>query len=135
MKIRTYHEMLLFSTFEERFEYLKVGSQVGSATFGYERHLNQAFYRSAEWKRIRHQVITRDMGRDLGLEGYEIYDKVLIHHMNPITPDDIYHRNLDILDPKYLISVSHKTHNAIHYGDISSLPRLVERSPGDTTLW
>lgn len=135
MKIRTYQEMMMFHTIEERFEYLKVGSQVGAETFGYERHLNQAFYRSPEWKRIRQQVIARDMGCDLGVEGYEIHDKVLIHHMNPITPEDIYHRNLDILDPKYLITTSHKTHNAIHYGSIQTLPRVIERSPGDTTLW
>lgn len=115
---------------------MKIGGSVGRETFGFERHLNQTFYRSPEWKRVRHQVIARDLGCDLGIEGFEVYDRIIIHHMNPMTPDDILHRNIDILNPEYLISTAHKTHNAIHYGDISGVPTaFVERRPGDTKLW
>lgn len=136
MTNRSYTELVSLPTFKQRFEYLKIGGSVGRETFGFERHLNQAFYRSAEWKRVRQQVIARDLGCDLAIEGMEIFDRIIIHHMNPITPDDIYDRNMDILHPEYLISVAHRTHNAIHYGDISLVPTaFAERKPGDTKLW
>lgn len=133
---RSYTELSRINTFEERFEYLKIGGSVGRATFGFERHLNQTFYTSPEWKQTRHIVIARDLGCDLGIEGFEVYDRIIIHHMNPITPDDINSRNMDILNPEYLISTAHKTHNAIHYGDITNVPtNFVDRRPGDTKLW
>jgi hypothetical protein len=133
---RTYSELTQLSDFIERFEYLSLRGIVGESTFGFERHLNQKFYTSREWRRTRDEVITRDYGCDLAVPGFEIFDRILIHHMNPITPEDIAHGNEDILDPEYLISVTHRTHNAIHYGDRSllALP-VVERRPGDTLLW
>ena len=134
--IRTYKELSRLQTFEERFEYLKLRSYVGRDTFGFDRYLNQQFYRSAEWRNIRQHVIARDLGCDLGIEGYEIYDRIIIHHMNPIDPDDIIHGNDDIINPEFLITTTHLTHNAIHYGDPSRIPhQLVERRPGDTKLW
>lgn len=134
--IRTHSELIRLDTFEERYRYLQLKGSVGHETFGYDRYLNQGFYTSAEWRRIREHVIARDEGLDLGVDGYEIYDKIIIHHMNPITSDDIVHGNSDILDPEFLITTTHKTHNAIHYGDESLLPRpLVDRRPGDTKLW
>lgn len=134
--IRTYHEMLRESTFEDRFEYLNLRGEVGVATFGYDRWMNQGFYTSREWRNIRHAVIARDEGLDLGVEGYEIYDKIYVHHMNPMTPEDIEDGNGDILNLDYLITTSHRTHNAIHYGDRTLLRRpLVARRPGDTKLW
>lgn len=134
--IRTYSEMIKFDTFEDRYEYLKLRSSVGIPTFGFDRYINQQFYKSTEWKNIRNHVIARDLGLDLGSEGYEIFDKVLIHHMNPMVPDDIKHSNNDILNPEFLITTSHRTHNAIHYGDRSLLVKpLVERSRNDTKLW
>lgn len=136
MSIKTYSEMSELETFEERFEYLKLGGYVGRETFGYDRYLNQRFYRSREWKLVRQHVIARDLGCDLGIDGYEIHYRVLIHHMNPITPKDIVHKDLDILDPEYLITTTHNTHNAIHYGDEDILPaQLIVRAPGDTKLW
>jgi len=136
MRIRTYSELSTIATFEERYKYLQLRGAVGGITFGHERHLNQRFYRSVEWRRIRDYVITRDLGNDLGLEGHEIYGRITIHHMNPMIPEDIEHGNSDILDPEFLISTTHNTHNAIHYGDESLLPSpLVERYPGDTKLW
>lgn len=134
--IRTFTELTELDTFEERFDYLSLRGVVGESTFGFERHLNQKFYRSREWRLIRDEVITRDYGCDLAMPGFEIFDRILIHHMNPIKPDDIVHGNLDILEPEYLISVTHRTHNAIHYGDkhLLALP-VVERRPGDTALW
>lgn len=136
MTFRTYSELAQMETFEERFDYLVVGGSVGKATFGFERHLNQTFYRSPEWKRVRQQVIARDLGCDLGVAGFEVFDRLIIHHMNPMGPKDIQDRNMDILNPEYLISTAHKTHNAIHYGDISLVPTaFVERRPGDTKLW
>lgn len=135
-KIRTYSEMRRFGTFEDRFEYLKLGGGVGYATFGFDRWINQEFYRSRGWRHARRDVIARDMGLDLGVEGYDIHDRILIHHMNPITPDDIKHGDEAILDPEFLITTTHLTHNAIHYGDASLLPRRhVERTAGDTRLW
>lgn len=136
MKIRTYSELIQIPTFEERYEYLSLKGSVGEPTFGYDRWLNQDFYRSAEWKYIRNHVIARDFGRDLGVEGYEIHDRVIVHHMNPMQQADLIHGNGDIVDLEYLISTTHKTHNAIHYGDASLLPRqYTPRRPGDTKLW
>ena len=134
--IRRYSELRHIPTFEERFEYLKLNGSVGRETFGFDRYINQRFYTSKEWRDIRHYVITRDLGLDLGAEGYEINSRILIHHMNPIVVDDILHKNDDILDPEFLITTCHATHNAIHYGDQSLLPKpLVERTRGDTRLW
>ena len=134
--IRRYSELRRIPTFEERFDYLKLNGSVGRETFGFDRYINQRFYTSKEWRDIRHYVIARDLGLDLGAEGYEINSRILIHHMNPIVVDDILHKNDDILDPEFLITTCHNTHNAIHYGDSSLLPKpLVERSRGDTKLW
>ena len=136
LMIRTYSELRQFDTFLERFRYLELKGSVGRSTFGFDRHVNQRFYRSSEWRNVRHHVISRDLGCDLGVADHEIYDKVLIHHMNPMTIDDIADGNDAIIDPQFLICTSHKTHNAIHFGDESQLPKLpVTRSPGDTKLW
>lgn len=136
MKIRTYSELILLPTFEERFEYLRLDGRVGEDTFGFDRYLNQLFYRSYEWKKIRDQVIIRDNGCDLGIEGYDIYGKILIHHMNPITARDIADRTELLLNPEYLICVTHDTHNAIHYGDENLIIKApVERRPNDTCPW
>ncbi len=134
--IRTYSELIRIKTFEERFEYLKLSGEVGVETFGIDRYLNQIFYRSKEWKKIRRDIIIRDDGCDLGMEGYDIFGKIYIHHMNPISAEDVINRRPDIFDPEFLICVSLNTHNAIHYSDESILPKLpVERKPGDTKLW
>ena len=123
-------------SFEERFKYLSLRGRVGAETFGFERHLNQSFYKSREWRYVRNHVIARDMGCDLGIEGYEIFDRIIIHHMNPMTSSDIVGGNDDIVNPEFLITTTHVTHNAIHYGDERQLPRqLVTRQPGDTKLW
>jgi hypothetical protein len=115
---------------------LALHGQVGSSTFGFDRWVNQQFYRSRQWKQVRSLVIVRDNGCDLGIEGYEINERIIIHHMNPLELVDIVHGDEDIIDPEFLICVAHKTHNAIHYGDESLLPRpLIERSAGDTRLW
>lgn len=136
MTIRTYTELLARDTFLSRFKYLELGGSIGVATFGGERHLNQAFYASREWKSARDQVIIRDNGCDLGVPGYEIFDKVHVHHMNPIMISDLSDFNPDVLDPEYLICVSHRTHNAIHFADERQLPRpFVERTPGDHIAW
>jgi hypothetical protein len=136
MRVRTWSELNRIPSFEDRFKYLKLRGAVGQATFGFDRHINQRFYVSRQWRQIRHEVIARDLGCDLGVEGYEIHEKVIIHHMNPMTVGDIQHGDAAILDPEFLISTTHRTHNAIHYGDERLLPRqLVERSPGDTKLW
>lgn len=137
-QIRTYSELRRWSSFEDRYNYLKLEGVVGESTFGYDRYLNQEFYKSVLWRRARNLVIARDYGCDLAVEGYEIHDKVYVHHMNPIRPVDITDdMNLDILDPEYLICVNHNTHNAIHYGDERQLrqTQLVVRRPGDTKLW
>lgn len=136
MILRTYTELRRLDTFEERYEYLSLKSVVGRYTFGAERYLNQQFYTSKQWRNARRDVIARDDGLDLGIEGYEIHDRVYVHHMNPISIEDIDSGNPDILDPDFLITVSHDTHNAIHYGDKSRL-RLgtIERRPGDTKQW
>lgn len=134
--MRNYDEMSLRTTFLARFRYLVLGGELGAETFGFDRHLNQTFYASREWKQARDIAIIRDQGCDLGIPGREIHDKVLVHHMNPIQPRDLIHFNEDILDPNFLICVSHRTHNAIHYGDESQLPSdIIVRRPGDTTLW
>lgn len=134
--IRSYSELRRLDTFEERYRYLALRGEVGRSTFGFDRYINQAFYRSHEWKYIRNHVIARDLGCDLGVEGYEIHDRIYIHHMNPIEASQISHGDEDILDPEYLITTTHRTHNAIHYGDERQLPRpLIARSPGDTLLW
>lgn len=136
MRIRTFTELREFHAFEDRFRYLQLRGSVGNSTFGFDRYINQQFYRSTQWKRIRDAVIVRDLGCDLGVEGYEIFDRIYIHHMNPMLPEDIEEGDPDILDPEFLISTTHRTHNAIHYGDEKLLRRpLIERSPGDTTLW
>lgn len=134
--IRTYSQLIKFKTFEERFQYLKLDGAVGQATFGFDRYLNQQLYRSHEWKKVRDEVIVRDNGCDLAMEGFDIYGRVYVHHMNPILINDIRERSKFLLNPEYLICVSFDTHNAIHYGDESLLPREpVERTPNDTTLW
>lgn len=134
--LRTYSDLSRLTTFEDRFAYLKLGGSVGAATFGFDRYLNQEFYSSALWKRARTQVIARDYGCDLGVTDHEIHDRVYVHHMNPMTVEDITHSNLDIIDPEFLICVRHTTHNAVHYGDESLLPKAhVPRRSGDTKLW
>lgn len=134
--IRTYHELIQLPSFRERYEYLRIGGLVGNDTFGFDRYLNQKFYHSPEWKQIRRDVIIRDEGRDLAMEGYEIQNGVYIHHMNPIGKDDLQNATELLLNPDYLVCVSFRTHQAIHYGDAGLLPQLpVERRPGDTKLW
>jgi hypothetical protein len=136
MRNRTYSELVRYTTFEDRFAYLKLDGAVGSQTFGFDRYLNQMFYSSHEWKTIREYVIIRDNGCDLGVQGYEIHANLLIHHINPMTQEDILHQEEWILDPEFLITTTHNTHNAIHYGNESLLPKVVpERKPGDTRIW
>ena len=136
MIIRTYNELMSLPTFEERFEYLKLSGRVGEETFGFDRWINQKFYRSTEWKHIRDQVIIRDNGCDLGIEGREIYGKILIHHMNPISKKDILDRTDLLLNPMYLISVTKQTHDAIHYSDDSILMKdPIVRRRNDTCPW
>lgn len=134
--IRTYSELILLPTFEARFEYLRLDGRVGEDTFGFDRYLNQLFYRSYEWRKIRDHVIVRDNACDLAVEGYDIYGKILIHHMNPITVRDIELRTDLLLDPEYLICVTHNTHNAIHYGDENLIIKTpIVRRPNDTCPW
>lgn len=134
--IRRYSELRRLETFEARFRYLRLQGSVGRESFGFDRHVNQAFYRSREWKQIRDHVIARDNGCDLGVPGYEIHTDLLVHHMNPMQVEDIVHGHPSILDPQFLITTTHQTHNAIHYGDENHIPRqLVERQAGDTQLW
>lgn len=136
MKNLTYSELAQLGSFNERFEYLKLDGRVGVDTFGHERYLNQMLYHTAEWKEARRKVIIRDNGCDLGLEGYDIFDKVLIHHLNPITTEDIIGKHPCLFDPDNLVCVSHKTHNAIHYGDANLLSsEFVVRSRNDTCPW
>lgn len=133
---RTYTELMRIPTFEERFEYLKLSGRVAKETFGFDRWLNQVFYRSPQWRQLRNQIIIRDNGCDLGIPGREIYDKIYVHHMNPLLKDDIVNKTEYLTNPEYLICVSHMTHEAIHYGDANLLMRdPVERKPGDTMLW
>lgn len=134
---RRYSELIKLPTFEERFQYLKLDGTVGASTFGFDRYLNQVFYRSPEWKKLRNEIILRDNGCDLGMEGYEIHGQpIIIHHMNPITAEEIEHRDSTIFDPEFLITTVLNTHNAIHYGDESLLPKKpVMRTPNDTCPW
>ena len=136
MSVRSYSELITISTFEARFEYLKLDGLVGEETFGFDRYLNQAFYRSQEWKSIRDFVIVRDLGRDLAVEGYEIHGKIYVHHMNPIRAADIATKSRMLLDPEFLIATTHNTHNAIHYGDKNLLAiDPIERFKNDTCPW
>lgn len=134
--IRTYSELITIPTFEERYQYLRLGGEIGKETFGFDRYLNQAFYSSQEWKRIRRDVIIRDLGCDLGVEGFEIFGRIIVHHMNPITKDDILARSKFLLDPEYLICTSHNTHEAITYSDENLLiVAPIERTKNDTCPW
>lgn len=134
--LKSYRELIEIESFEDRFEYLKIGQGVADETFGGHRHLNQTFYRSQEWRKVRRDVIARDMGCDMAHMDFPIMGKMLIHHMNPITTDDMLSRASSMLDMDNLVAVSHLTHNAIHYGSEKLLPApLVERTPGDTKLW
>lgn len=136
MRVRSYSELRRFSTFEERFAYLSLKGEVGKATFGFDRWINQQFYRSREWQQVRDLVIVRDEACDLGIPGYDIHSRLMIHHLNPVTPEDLIRGEEWVLDPEYLITTTHRTHNAIHYGDESLIRRApVERRPGDTKLW
>ena len=136
MSIRTYSELITIPTFEERFEYLQLKGSVGKDTFGYDRYLNQVLYRSPEWKRLRNKIVIRDNGCDLACDGYDIYGKVLIHHLNPITVEDVLARSRKVFDPDNLVCVSHNTHNAIHYGDVDLLATgPIIRTKNDTCPW
>ena len=136
MSIRTYSQLILLPTFEDRFEYLKLKGSVGKDTFGHDRYLNQTFYSSIEWRRLRDEIIIRDNGCDLGIEGRQIGGKVYIHHLNPLGTNDILTHSEYLVNPEYLICVSFETHNAIHYGDINLLPRdPIERKRNDTCPW
>ncbi len=134
--IRRYSELILLPTFETRYQYLRLDGVVGKETFGFDRYMNQFFYKSPEWRRVRDQVITRDAGCDLGIPGRDIFGRIVIHHMNPIRPEDIRSRSEMILDPEYLITTIHDTHLAIHYGgEPLSMQAPVERRPNDTCPW
>ncbi len=135
--LRCYRDLHSLTTFEDRFNYLKLHGTVGSDTFGFDRFLNQKFYRSSEWKRIRDQIILRDEGCDLGIPDHPIYGRIIIHHMNPISIENLIEPDIYTLDPNYLICVSHDTHNALHYGDDDYLNRnkIIFRSKNDTTPW
>ena len=136
MSIKTYSELITIPTFEERFEYLQLKGSVGKDTFGYDRYLNQVLYRSPEWKRLRNQIIIRDSGCDLACDGYDIHFKVFIHHLNPITVEDVLARSRKVFDPDNLVCVSHNTHNAIHYGDVDLLATgPIIRTKNDTCPW
>jgi len=133
---RSYSEMMQFATFEERFDFLSIKARIGEETFGFERWMNQTFYRSREWRDLRHEIIVRDNGCDLGVEGFEIHDRIIIHHIVPMTVEHLENNDPLCVDPENLISTTHNTHNAIHWGD-RSLLRVAppERRPGDTQLW
>lgn len=134
--MRSYKELSRLKTFDKRFEYLKLSGLVGESTFGFERYLNQMLYNSSEWRRTRNQIIVRDNGCDLGVEGCEIQGTIIVHHINPISVDDLKDFSEDVFNPEYLICVSLNTHNAIHYGDKSLIPQMpIERRPGDTCPW
>ena len=136
MTNRTYSELIQLKTFKERYEYLRLGGQVGADTFGFDRYLNQIFYRSPEWRSMRDQIIVRDNGCDLGIEGREIYGRIYIHHMNPIVVKDLTDRTDLLLNPEYLITTTFNTHQAIHYSDEGILiPDPIERKPNDTCPW
>lgn len=135
--MRCYSDLVKLKTFQERFEYLSLNGAVGDETFGFERYLNQMFYRSREWKRVRREVIIRDMGCDLGIRSREIVGKVIIHHMNPATVDDVVNNIERLLDSEYLVCVSMETHNALHYGDVELIKvnEPVVRKKNDTCPW
>lgn len=135
--LRSYSDLLTLTTFEERFNYLKLDGKVGSDTFGFDRFINQQFYRSNEWKRIRNQVILRDNGCDLGIEDHPIYGRIIIHHINPVTIKELIDSDEFLFNPANLICVSHDTHNALHYGDETFLKKneITTRLPNDTILW
>lgn len=136
MIFRSYSELRQIPTYKERYDYLRLGGKVGESTFGFDRYLNQALYRDSEWKRLRNKIILRDNGCDMGLADYEIGGRIIIHHLTPITELDILERNPCLFDEDNLVCVSHKTHEAIHYGDESLLDILPkERKPGDTCPW
>lgn len=137
MRHRTYSEARTYLTFEERFEYLRLAGEVGAEVFGHDRWINQSFYRSREWRTVRDFVIVRDDGCDLGIPGYEVARRdAFVHHINPMTPQDLMDGAEWVLDPEYLILTSQRTHNAIHYGDASLLRKpYVPRRAGDTKLW
>jgi hypothetical protein len=133
---RSFSELKRIETFEDRFKYLSLKGTVGTATFGFDRYLNQRFYTSREWKTLRYHVIVRDNGCDLGIEGFEIHNQLLVHHMNPMGVHDLTNDRDVLFDPNFLITTSHRTHNAIHYGDESLLPRqYTPRKRFDTKLW
>lgn len=133
---RTYSELIRIPTFKERYDYLRIGGKVGAETFGYDRYLNQILYTSNRWRRTRRNIIIRDNGCDLGIEGFDIYGSIYVHHINPITKKDVEMQRSWIFNPEYLICSSFDTHNAIHYGDESLLPQLpVERRKNDTCPW
>lgn len=133
---KSYSELVKLKTFKERYDYLKLNGVVAHETFGYDRYLNQDFYKSKEWKNLRDKIIIRDDGFDLGLEGYDIGGVIYVHHINPIKPDDIYKGSSLLFDPDNLICCSFNTHQAIHYGDDTLIPQPpLERKPGDTILW
>jgi ribonuclease BN (tRNA processing enzyme) len=135
-KLKTYSELRNLNTFSQRYNYLKLTGSVGESTFGGNRYLNQVLYRSKEWKQVRDEVIIRDHGCDLAVEGYEIHERIIVHHMNPITIEDIEQRRPEVLDPQFLITTTHNTHLAIHFSDESMLPQpLVVRSKNDTSPW
>lgn len=135
--IRTYSELRELKTFEERFKYLKLGGVVGVETFGFDRYFNQKFYTTTEWKQLRNHIIVRDLGCDLGCEDHEIFgQRIIIHHMNPIDLEDIEKKSDFLLNPEFLITTIHSTHNAIHYGDESLIITApVERRRNDTCPW
>lgn len=136
MSIKTYSELMQLPTFEERYRYLRLGGRVGEETFGFDRYINQLFYKSDLWLALRDEIIIRDNGCDLGVEGHDIYSRIIIHHMNPITKEDILEQSEFLLNPEYLICTRKSTHDAIHYGDESLLLTApVERRPNDTCPW
>lgn len=136
MTIRTYSELILLPSFIERYRYLRIAGTVGKETFGFDRYLNQIFYKSDEWLEIRDYVIDRDNGCDLGVDGFDIEGRILIHHMNPISKEDILRRSKFLLDPEYLITTVKNTHDAIHFGNEDLLyTGIVERSPNDMCPW
>lgn len=134
--IRTYLELCQIPTFEDRYEYLRIGSRVGESTFGFDRYLNQALYYSPRWRKTRDGILIRDNGNDLGLEDYPIKSRIVVHHMNPLSIEDVEEMRDEVFDPRFLICVSENVHRAIHFGDASLLPKPpIERRPGDTKLW
>ena len=136
MMCRCYSELILLPTFKERYDYLRLGGTVGKETFGYDRYLNQILYTSVEWRNFRRQIIIRDNGCDLGCDGFELFSRILVHHINPITAEDVLNRSPIVFDLENVITTSHNTHQAIHYGDETLLPLLpVERSRYDTCPW